>query len=75
MATDIVIPQVGESITEGVIAAWLVGEGEHVDRDAPVLEIETDGMIDDKPRICLSRQPDQVYIEIFPLIMPRNEPR
>ncbi len=42
MATDIVIPQVGESITEGVIAAWLVGEGEHVDRDAPVLEIETD---------------------------------
>ncbi len=42
MATDIVIPQVGESITEGVIAAWLVGEGEHVDRDEPVLEIETD---------------------------------
>jgi len=42
MATDIVIPQVGESITEGVIAAWLVGEGEFVDRDAPVLEIETD---------------------------------
>jgi 2-oxoglutarate dehydrogenase E2 component (dihydrolipoamide succinyltransferase) len=42
MATDIVIPQVGESVSEGVIAAWLVGDGEHVDRDDPVLEIETD---------------------------------
>jgi 2-oxoglutarate dehydrogenase E2 component (dihydrolipoamide succinyltransferase) len=42
MATDIVIPALGESITEGVIASWLVAEGEHVDRDQPVLELETD---------------------------------
>jgi len=42
MATDIVIPQVGESVSEGVIAAWLVGDGERVERDDPVLEIETD---------------------------------
>lgn len=42
MATDIVIPALGESITEGVIASWLVAEGEHVERDQPVLELETD---------------------------------
>ncbi|MGP1309217.1 MAG: 2-oxoglutarate dehydrogenase complex dihydrolipoyllysine-residue succinyltransferase [Phycisphaerales bacterium] len=42
MATDIVIPALGESITEGVITSWLVAEGEYVERDQPVLELETD---------------------------------
>jgi len=42
MATDIVIPAVGESITEGVIAAWLKSDGDYVERDEPVLELETD---------------------------------
>jgi 2-oxoglutarate dehydrogenase E2 component (dihydrolipoamide succinyltransferase) len=42
MPTDIVIPALGESITEGVIATWLIAEGEYVDRDQPVLELETD---------------------------------
>jgi 2-oxoglutarate dehydrogenase E2 component (dihydrolipoamide succinyltransferase) len=42
MATDIVIPALGESISEGVVSAWLVEEGEFVERDAPVLELETD---------------------------------
>ena len=42
MATKIVIPEVGESITSGVIAAWSVADGEYVDRDQTVLELETD---------------------------------
>lgn len=42
MATDIVIPAVGESITSGVIAAWLRKEGEVVNRDDAVLDLETD---------------------------------
>jgi 2-oxoglutarate dehydrogenase E2 component (dihydrolipoamide succinyltransferase) len=42
MATQIVIPQLGESISEGVISAWLKAEGEYADRDEPVLELETD---------------------------------
>lgn len=42
MATEIVIPNVGESVTEGVIATWLKGEGEFVQRDETVLELETD---------------------------------
>ncbi len=42
MATDIVIPTVGESVTSGVIAAWTKAEGEWVERDETVLELETD---------------------------------
>ncbi|RMH29844.1 MAG: 2-oxoglutarate dehydrogenase complex dihydrolipoyllysine-residue succinyltransferase [Planctomycetota bacterium] len=42
MATKIVIPNVGESVTSGVIAAWSVKDGEWVDRDQTVLELETD---------------------------------
>jgi 2-oxoglutarate dehydrogenase E2 component (dihydrolipoamide succinyltransferase) len=42
MATDIVIPAVGESITNGVIAAWRRKEGEVVNRDDVVLDLETD---------------------------------
>jgi len=42
MATEIKIPALGESITEGVVAAWLKDEGEFVDRDEPILELETD---------------------------------
>ena len=42
MATDIVIPTVGESVNEGVIAAWTKGDGEWVDRDETIIELETD---------------------------------
>ncbi len=42
MPIDIVIPNVGESVTEGVIASWLKGDGEWVEQDEPVLELETD---------------------------------
>ena len=42
MPVDIVIPNVGESVTTGVIATWLKSDGEWVDRDETVLELETD---------------------------------
>jgi 2-oxoglutarate dehydrogenase E2 component (dihydrolipoamide succinyltransferase) len=42
MGTSIVIPNVGESVTSGVIGAWLVKDGEWADRDQTVLELETD---------------------------------
>ncbi|MBO6513436.1 MAG: 2-oxoglutarate dehydrogenase complex dihydrolipoyllysine-residue succinyltransferase [Phycisphaerales bacterium] len=42
MSTNIEIPSVGESVTSGVIAAWSVAEGEYVERDQTVLELETD---------------------------------
>jgi 2-oxoglutarate dehydrogenase E2 component (dihydrolipoamide succinyltransferase) len=42
MAVDIVIPALGESITEGTILRWLKEAGEAVERDEIVVEIETD---------------------------------
>jgi len=42
MATDIVIPQLGESISEAVIATWLKAEGEYVEIDEEIVELETD---------------------------------
>ncbi len=39
---DIAIPQMGESVGEGVIATWMVGVGEAVAKDAPLVEVETD---------------------------------
>lgn len=42
MSTQIVIPNVGESVTSGVIATWTVEDGAYVERDETVLELETD---------------------------------
>lgn len=42
MATEIVIPNVGESVTSGIISAWTVEDGAYVERDETVLELETD---------------------------------
>ena len=42
MAVEIKIPQAGESVTSGVIARWIKKDGEYVNRDEPVLELETD---------------------------------
>ncbi|MBL8760983.1 MAG: 2-oxoglutarate dehydrogenase complex dihydrolipoyllysine-residue succinyltransferase [Phycisphaerae bacterium] len=42
MAVDIVIPSAGESVTQGVIAAWRKKDGEFVNRDEEVLDLETD---------------------------------
>ena len=42
MATDIVIPDIGESVTTGVVSTWLKADGEYVDRDEIVLELDTD---------------------------------
>src|SRR5215213_8428072 len=42
MATDVVMPQMGESIAEGTIVRWIKKVGETVDRDEPLFEISTD---------------------------------
>jgi pyruvate dehydrogenase E2 component (dihydrolipoamide acetyltransferase) len=42
MATDIVMPQMGESIFEGTITKWLKKPGDKVQRDEPLFEISTD---------------------------------
>src|SRR5690606_11322229 len=42
MAIEIRVPQMGESVTEGVIAQWLKKVGEAVAADESVVEVETD---------------------------------
>ncbi|HEV7473542.1 MAG TPA: dihydrolipoamide acetyltransferase family protein [Pyrinomonadaceae bacterium] len=42
MATEVVMPQMGESIAEGTITRWLKKVGERVERDEPLFEISTD---------------------------------
>ncbi|HEX2026682.1 MAG TPA: dihydrolipoamide acetyltransferase family protein [Nitriliruptorales bacterium] len=42
MAEEVKLPQLGESVTEGTITAWLVKEGEHVEEDQPLFEISTE---------------------------------
>jgi len=42
MPTDIIMPQMGESIFEGTITKWLKQPGEKVQRDEPLFEISTD---------------------------------
>src|SRR6188472_2279754 len=41
-AVDVVMPQMGVSVSEGTITRWLKQEGEHVEADEPLLEISTD---------------------------------
>jgi pyruvate dehydrogenase E2 component (dihydrolipoamide acetyltransferase) len=41
-AIDVVMPQMGVSVSEGTITRWLRGEGETIQADEPLLEISTD---------------------------------
>jgi 2-oxoglutarate dehydrogenase E2 component (dihydrolipoamide succinyltransferase) len=40
--TDVVMPQMGESIVEGTLTKWLKKPGERIERDEPLFEISTD---------------------------------
>ncbi len=42
MATDVIMPQMGESIFEGTLTKWLKKPGDRVERDEPLFEISTD---------------------------------
>ena len=42
MSTDVIMPQMGESITEGTLTKWLKKVGDTVQRDEPLFEISTD---------------------------------
>ncbi|MHC9578687.1 biotin/lipoyl-containing protein, partial [Corynebacterium diphtheriae] len=41
-STDVVMPELGESVTEGTITQWLKSVGDTVDVDEPLLEVSTD---------------------------------
>src|SRR4029077_10452269 len=49
MPTDVVMPQMGESIAEGTIVRWIKKVGEQVERDEPLFEISTDKVDEEIP--------------------------
>src|SRR5690348_12115627 len=48
-ATTITMPQLGESVTEGTIGAWLKQVGDRVDKYDPLVEVETDKVSSEIP--------------------------
>ncbi len=42
MSVEVVMPQMGESITEGTVSKWLKTVGDKIEKDEPILEISTD---------------------------------
>ena len=49
MAMDIKLPELGENIEAGDVAAVLVSPGDHVEKDAPLVELETDKAVVEVP--------------------------
>ncbi len=47
--TDVVMPQMGESIVEGTLTKWRKKPGDHVERDEPLFEISTDKVVTEIP--------------------------
>ena len=42
MSTEVVVPALGESVTEATVAGWLKANGDIVAQDEPIVELETD---------------------------------
>jgi 2-oxoisovalerate dehydrogenase E2 component (dihydrolipoyl transacylase) len=42
VATPVTMPQLGESVTEGTITRWLKAEGDEIEKDEPLAEVDTD---------------------------------
>ncbi len=42
MSTELIVPTLGESITEATVSKWLINIGDSFEADQPLVEIETD---------------------------------
>jgi len=63
MATDVQVPALGESITEGTLAQWLKKPGEAVARDEPIASLETDKVTVEVPSPVAGVLAEQVVKE------------
>ena len=52
MIVEVVMPQMGESITEGTVSKWLKQVGERIEKDEAILEISTDKVDAEVPSSC-----------------------
>lgn len=49
MATEVIMPQLGESVVEGTVGAWLKQVGDRVEEYEPLLEVESDKVDSEVP--------------------------
>lgn len=52
MATRVIMPQLGESVVEGTVVAWLKKEGERVEKEEALVEITTDKVQTEIPSVA-----------------------
>ena len=55
MPTDVILPQMGESITEGTITKWRIAVGDEVERDDPLFDLATDKVDTEVPAAVSGR--------------------
>jgi 2-oxoglutarate dehydrogenase E2 component (dihydrolipoamide succinyltransferase) len=63
MATDVKVPALGESITEGTLAQWLKQPGEPVAADEPIASLETDKVSVEVPSPVAGTLSEQLFKE------------
>ncbi len=63
MATDVKVPALGESITEGTLAQWLKKPGEAVAADEPIASLETDKVSVEVPSPVAGTLTEQLFQE------------
>ena len=63
MATDVKVPALGESITEGTLAQWLKKPGEAVAQDEPIATLETDKVSVEVPSPVAGTLGEQLFNE------------
>src|SRR5918999_146738 len=63
MATDVKVPALGESITEGTLAQWLKKPGEAVAADEPIASLETDKVSVEVPSPVAGTLAEQLFQE------------
>lgn len=47
MAVDVILPQIGFSVTEGTVVEWLVADGGTVEQGAPLFSLESDKAVNE----------------------------
>lgn len=69
MSVEVVMPQMGESITEGTVSKWLKSVGDMIEKDEPILEISTDKVDAEVPspaagKLLEIRHPEGETVEV-----------
>ena len=72
MIVDIVMPKMGESITEGTILEWRKKVGEFVEKDELFLEIGTDKVDSEIPCVEMNQSP-QLHKKKVWIILKKNQ--